>query len=115
MDTFFVDPETSLYPETVLAAAVRESEQHLTDLIAQKAELDHAQAGIAAQLDDLERFLINSADWWQRFLEAPRIRQATLLKHIVDRIVIGRGGYETRYRLYVPNSREQRRCHRLST
>ena len=99
-------------PRPVLAAAVHGSEQRLTDLTAQKVEWNHAQAGIAAQLDDLERFLINSADWWQRFLEAPRIRQKTLLKGPDP---TGRDGYETHYRLYVPNSREQRRCHRLST
>ncbi|MDA8206042.1 MAG: recombinase family protein [Thermaerobacter sp.] len=99
LDAFFVDPDKSLYSEAVLAAKVRESEQRLTDLTAQKAELDHVQADIAAQLADLERFLANTTDWWQHFLEAPRIRQKTLLKHVVDRVVIGRDGYEIYYRL----------------
>lgn len=99
LDAFLAHPEQSLYSEAVLASKVRESEQRLAELTAQQAELDHAQADVAAQMADLERFLANTADWWQRFLEAPRIRQKALLKHVVDRIVIGRAGYDIYYRL----------------
>ena len=99
LDDFLAHPDQSLYSEAVLAAKVRESEQRLAELTGQQGELNRAQADVSAQLADLERFLANTADWWQRFLEAPRIRQKALLKHVVDRIVIGRAGYDIYYRL----------------
>ncbi|NMP24888.1 recombinase family protein [Sulfobacillus sp. DSM 109850] len=99
LDQFFAHPEQSLYSESVLAAKVRESEERLQSLRAQQTDWEQTQQTAAAQLADLERFLTNTANWWRQFLEAPRPRQKALLKHVLDRVVLGRDGYEIYYRL----------------
>ncbi len=101
IDRYFIHPERSLYSEEILAAKVRESEAKVRDLKKEVAALEQAKQSWAEQVHDLERFLSDSHNWWQHFLEAERPRQKALLKHVIDRVVIGRDGYEIHYRVDV--------------
>ena len=101
VEHYFIHPGSSLYSEEVLARKVRESEAKVRDLEKDVAALAQAKQSWAEQVQDLQRFLSDSRNWWQHFLEAERPQQKALLKHVIDRVVIGRDGYEIHYRVDV--------------
>jgi len=99
LNLFMAHPERSLYSEEVLASQVRESERTAASI---KEELERLTAELEwndAQRQRLEEFLASAHEWWHRFLNAPRMQQKALLKQIVSRVVVGKGGYEIHWRI----------------
>lgn len=99
LDQYFLDPQKSLYSEAVLAEKVRESEEKVSRLREELEALEAVQLDYEAQKRNLEEFLASASEWWRHFLAAPRQRQKALLKQIVEKVVIGRSGYEIHYRI----------------
>ena len=99
LDGYFSDPATSLYTEDVLAEKVRDAEARCRRLRDQLADLSAAESQADAQLADLERFLASSQNWWGRFLDLPRAQQKQMLRDVIDRITVHRGGFHVYYRL----------------
>ncbi|MCY0884769.1 MAG: recombinase family protein [Firmicutes bacterium] len=99
LDQHLLHPERSLYSEAVLAEKVREAEARVAAARAELEQLAAEAQDLEAQRASLDRFLATLPDWWRRFLAAPRSRQKALLRHLLERVVVGRDGIDLHYRV----------------
>lgn len=99
LDQFILNPEGSQYSETLLTTRVRELEDQIGQIRREIRDLETEHGSVAMQRRSLETFLAGAADWWERVLAAPRPEQKDLLKKVVEKVVIGRSGYEIHWRI----------------
>lgn len=93
LEGFFRNPESSPYTEDFLAGRVRDSAERLAAAEAELAALTTQAVNVADLRADLERWLNQAGDWWQRFLASDRRTQKALLTQIIERVELGREGF----------------------
>lgn len=99
LDKFFLNPSQSMYSEEVLAAKVREAGDRLMALRQEIEMLVAVQTDLNEQKRSLEAFLAGATEWWEKFLVSPHPEQKALLKQIVDKVVVGRDGYNISWKV----------------
>lgn len=97
LDTYFAAPENSLYSEEFLARKVREHQDTLARLEAERDALRRSASAAKQQKQDLYRFSRRAREWFKLFLDAPVQKKKAMLAQIVEKIVLYRDRVEIHY------------------
>lgn len=99
LDHLMVHPETSLYSEGFLAEQVQSAKKAFAAAQHELEEATRRGGHVEARLDCLQRFLATAPRFWEQFLRADPGHQKTLLRRLLDAVVVARDTVELHWRL----------------
>ncbi|MCL6479410.1 MAG: recombinase family protein [Peptococcaceae bacterium] len=97
LDSYFADPENSMYNEDLLAAKVKEYSEICSRLEKEINSLKSEFKLVKYERNQLKEFSKKAPQWLKLFMEAPVPTKKQMLSHIIDKVYLYRDRVEIHY------------------